>query len=1387
MSAAMDSFLSDYLSEKSSEAAKSTAVSGLKPSDVAASLFTFAEDDDNDDDNERSSPNAKKAAAAAVSGLKQDDLAASLFTLAEDRRSTPTTTAAAASVADGDDGDEGTATTGSERSHSPEQPAGDENSNRRNVDAPPPTPVKPTVDDDVRRRYNALISKAKSTLATDQRRALALYQEAYALVPLPKLAQRIAEIQSKLNDESAAETAETAEKAENSENYVELAQDFFVPHATVERMFPHQREGVIWLYSLFQRKTGGILGDDMGLGKTIQIVSFLQGLFCSKQIKRALIVVPLALLDNWKKEFEKWAPEVAVWQFHDGDLKQRHQVLRSLRKRGGVCLTTYGIVCSRNDGLRTIDERVDGGSAQSDDSTVWDCMILDEGHRIKNCNTKLARAVYNIMATTKVILSGTPIQNNLKEMWALFNFVCDGKLLGTIQSFGKLFNQPIVQASDKSATDAERLQGATVAAVLRDRIAPYFLRREKKQVLHADDGTVFAAQAAADLADAPGTIAIKLERKDDLIVWLKLAQPQLKLYTAFLENTDIDELINEGSTVLSALVMLKKLCDHPQLLKLTTNKSDTKDLRILAAKKCDDDDEDEERQQERQTARAKLTALEVKKLWQSFLPRTAEQIEDTIQASVKLSFLTTLCENLKQDGHRVLIFSQSTRMLDLIQEVLTYQKYSLIRIDGSVTGHERQHRIDKFNTDDSIFGFLLTTQVGGVGITLTSADRVIIVDPSWNPAIDTQAVDRAYRIGQTRNVVIYRLITCGTIEEKIYCRQVYKSDFSHVMIDKHAPSRHFDASELYQLFEIGETSFSTTQKELSAKYDGAKIIPPWLADHFATLKRLDVRGTNFHDLLSNSKVKDTEEAVDQGVLEEAKRDLDTSIIEDEDNNSAPLRRPAGPAVAKPAARKPRTLATVSAEAELRTPAATSKTSKTNKGNKTKAAAAAAAAVAATTVQSSPILVDSPMATTKVSVGVMSPMLNALLKAPTKSMAAESPLPTNGGGKRVRRRLVIDSDDDEEDTTAPAPSKASLVAPIMLDLSADDEDDGENAPSERFENERRVSVPSPMLSPVVKHAGVSVDSLPEESTTEYPDAYQAEELQDTSYEDNVESCHADNAILPEYSSAQSDQSEDGYSRDAADAEDSTGAVSVNEADMLVSKFSDLRVDVTGTPDEEAHEEQVPPAAGSLEQDMLDALAADFMAQEPFDEPMPFARGRKSLGARLAEAAWAEMSGLDLNESLLESEDFDTANVSQNDAWDDAEQGSINSDDSDLDRTLTEEDATSMRATGLFQPDATLSLADSDPIPSSEPSAPSSESHPPASSASEMSIIVNRPRSALSVEELTQYNQLLAKSRALRASGQVALALNALLSAFDICDEDPSLQAFISSFSQQLPEF
>ncbi|KAK2816729.1 hypothetical protein Q7C36_023000 [Tachysurus vachellii] len=667
--------------------------------------------------------------------------------------------------------------------------------------------------------YNRFRQQGKEAAQRgDLELSLRFFRQAFDLRPSDKMQSRILRLEEAIKELKVSE--------EEEEEFVDvLCCGLMMYKGLYEQLYEHQREGVAFLYSLHKDgRGGGILADDMGLGKTVQVISFLSAMYDAELINRTLLVMPTSLIKNWLSEFKRWTPGLRVKEFHGTSKTERSRNLERIQRGSGAIITTYQMLINNWQQLASF----------AGQEFIWDYIILDEAHKIKSSSTKSAKSVKAVPAQHRLLLTGTPVQNNLREMWALFDFACQGALLGSAKTFKTEYENPITRAREKDATPGEKALGLKISQNLTELIRPYFLRRTKAEVQkrkllahktkEEDQKQEKQNQQSTRVNEVPS-----LTRKTDLIVWTYLSDVQENIYRQFISLDHIKQLLTTTRSPLAELTVLKKLCDHPRLLSARA-------ITQLGFGAGPVDLHEEEGQS------AASSIVDVTD-------------ETLISESGKLSFLLSLMESLRDEGKRTLVFSQSRKMLDIIERVLTNRKFHLLRVDGTITQlAERERRIALFQTDARYSVFLLTTQVGGVGLTLTAANRVVIFDPSWNPATDAQAVDRAYRIGQTHDVIIYRLITCGSVEEKIYRRQVFKDSLIRQTTgDKKNPFRYFSKQELKELFTLEDTHSSSTQLQLQSLHSSVCRSDPELQCYISALKAMNVFGVSRHDLLFSNE------------------------------------------------------------------------------------------------------------------------------------------------------------------------------------------------------------------------------------------------------------------------------------------------------------------------------------------------------------------------------------------------------------------------------------------------------------------------------------------------------------------------------------------------------
>lgn len=570
-----------------------------------------------------------------------------------------------------------------------------------------------------------------------------------------------------------------------------------------DQLYQYQRDGVAWMWSLFRESAGGVLADEMGLGKTVQTCAFLTALVTSKQATRFLIVAPVTLLEHWRREAHTWgkASGMKVKVMH-GSPKERHAALESVSTTGGILVTSYDLVRTQSELLtggllpgmtlssRKRKRRVDDDDGESDEDLdakrrgpqAWDVVIVDEAHRIKNPSCQVGRALRRIKAQCRLLLTGTPLQNNLIDLWALLDFAQPG-LLGNHATFERNFSEQIARGSKRNAPQYAVELKDNLVRELKRLVGPYVLRRTKKVVmLPATVGV-----DASDASDAPA----ELPPKTDVVLWLGLSAVQKELYTKFLSCDLVRRAQGQakcGMAALRSIAMLKKLSNHPLLC---LHKDELRAWQVgqaLPPRK-----EDGENQEDAPSGSPE---------WENLLRnRLPAKVEDAASDSTKLRVLKVLLPALQKNGHRCLLFSQSTRMLDLVQIcVLRPLGLRFLRVDGALEARDRDTKIQKFEKDTKYFAVCLSTSVGGVGLTITGADRVVLIDPAWNPAMDTQAVDRVHRIGQVKPVVSYRLICADAIEDKMFRLQMFKRSLAKTALECEQQLRLFTHNDLKGLF-----------------------------------------------------------------------------------------------------------------------------------------------------------------------------------------------------------------------------------------------------------------------------------------------------------------------------------------------------------------------------------------------------------------------------------------------------------------------------------------------------------------------------------------------------------------------------------------------------------
>lgn len=603
----------------------------------------------------------------------------------------------------------------------------------------------------------------------------------------------------------------------------------------LQQLFDHQQICVRWLWELHQQRCGGIIGDEMGLGKTLEIVAFLDALYGSglvPQQRPSLVVCPATVLRQWVHEWHRWAPSVRVLACHSSfagrvDLPSViKKCIQSSKTAPTIVVTTYEMVRTQPGLL------VSGHAVPS-----WFYVVLDEGHKLRNPSARITTICKQFETPHRVLLTGAPIQNNLTELWSLFDFIFPGKL-GTQEMFDSQFALPILRGGYSNASTFEARMAYKCAVLLRDLIKPFLLRRLKKDV------------------------RIELPDKNEQVLFCRLTETQRSEYHKFLESKEAKLVFSGKKNMLFGVDVLRKICNHTFLLQAD------KGSQLLA---------------ELQSPEVDVTSIP--------MALTA--------CSSKLKVVMHILRLWWDEGtHKVLLFAQTRQMLDIVEVFVKHSGYPYLRMDGSSAIQRRASLIDEFNNSASreSFIFLLTTRVGGLGVNLTAANKVLIFDPDWNPVTDLQARERSYRIGQTRSVTIYRLVTLGTIEEKIYQRQIFKQFLTNRILTNPSQAKSlFKSSDLRELFRFTDSEQFTVpdasmdpesaKAALSAASAPLPSDPANPAGEDSILH--DLLGDSLHSRLDHEKLVGDSEGSDPALNLEAERMATAAVARLRESRSAP--------------------------------------------------------------------------------------------------------------------------------------------------------------------------------------------------------------------------------------------------------------------------------------------------------------------------------------------------------------------------------------------------------------------------------------------------------------------------------------------------------------------
>lgn len=475
-------------------------------------------------------------------------------------------------------------------------------------------------------------------------------------------------------------------------------------------------------------------------------------------IQKCVIACPSSLVKNWANELVKWLGKDAVTPFAIDGKASKDELTMQIRQwcmASGRQVVRPVLIVSYETLRMYVDEMRDSPIG---------LMLCDEGHRLKNGDSLTFNALNGLNVQKRVILSGTPIQNDLSEYFSLLNFA-NPEVLGSRNEFRKQFEIPILRGRDADGTPEERKKGDERLAELLQVVNKFIIRRTND------------------------ILSKYLPVKYEHVVFCNLAPFQLDLYQHFINSPDIKSLLRgKGSQPLKAIGMLKKLCNHPDLLDLPSD--------LPGSEQLFPDD---------------------------FVPKDARGRDREVKChfSGKFRVLDRMLARIRADTNdKIVLISNYTQTLDVFENLCRSRKYGSLRLDGTMNVTKRQKLVDKFNdpANDHDFIFLLSSKAGGCGINLIGANRLILFDPDWNPAADQQALARVWRDGQKKDCFVYRFIATGSIEEKIFQRQSHKQALSASVVDSAEDvERHFSAESLRELFQLKQGTRSDTHDTYKCK------------------------------------------------------------------------------------------------------------------------------------------------------------------------------------------------------------------------------------------------------------------------------------------------------------------------------------------------------------------------------------------------------------------------------------------------------------------------------------------------------------------------------------------------------------------------------------------
>jgi SNF2 family DNA or RNA helicase len=570
-----------------------------------------------------------------------------------------------------------------------------------------------------------------------------------------------------------------------------------IPASIAQYLRDYQIAGVKFLHERFVYQKGCILGDDMGLGKTVQVAAFLTAAFGKtgderdakrmRKMRRAgdhwyprvLVICPGTVLENWKNELNRWG----WWHVDAYRGAGKEDVLQAAKAgRLEIMITTYVTYKQHRDAVNEVE---------------WDCVVADECHELKDRKAEKTQSMDCVNALCRIGLTGTAIQNKYEELWTLLNWTNPG-YFGTLSEWNHTITKPLTVGQSHDATLKQLSVSRMTAKKLVQNLLPeFFLRRLKTLIAH------------------------QLPKKSDKVVFCPLTDIQREAYQNFLEGPQVTfittasepcdcgsdrkrgwccyKTLPDGkgwtSVVFPSIMTLQKISNHLTLLiPSAIDPNDKQSSELKALQTCVPDD------------------------WEG-LYRNRDSMLNLANPEFcgKWKILRKLLRFWHENGDKVLVFSHSVRLLRILQHLFHNTSYNVSFLDGSLTYEDRQKVVDEFNTDPAQFVFLISTKAGGLGLNITSANKVVIFDPHWNPSYDLQAQDRAYRIGQVRDVDVFRLVSAGTIEEIIYARQIYKQQQANIGYNASNERRYFkgvqqDSNRKGEIFGLGNLfSFQADQ------------------------------------------------------------------------------------------------------------------------------------------------------------------------------------------------------------------------------------------------------------------------------------------------------------------------------------------------------------------------------------------------------------------------------------------------------------------------------------------------------------------------------------------------------------------------------------------------